>query len=153
MTYSLDTSAILNTWWKFYPPDIFPSLWIRLDNLIENQELVASEEVLFELERKDDEVYRWALDRVSMFVTTDEEIQQTVTSILSGFPRLVDTRKNRSGADPFVIAVAQIKGGTVVTYERRSSSELRPHIPDVCEGLGVRSIDVLALIREQGWII
>ena len=153
MRYSLDTSAILNTWRKFYPPDIFPSLWDKLDGLIEIQEAIATEEVLLELEKQDDEVYKWALDRASMFIPTDEEIQQRVTSILARFPRLIDTRKNRSGADPFVIAVAQIKTCTVVTYEKRSSSNLKPHIPDVCDDLGVPSIDVLELIREQGWII
>jgi hypothetical protein len=107
--YSLDTSAILNPWWKFYPPDMFRSLWDWFDGLIERQCVFASEEVLVELERKDDEVYQWALARQVMFVPTDEDIQAEVTKILSCYQRLVDNRRNRSGADPFVIALAPVK--------------------------------------------
>jgi hypothetical protein len=151
--YSLDTSAILNPWWKFYPPDVFRSLWDRLDDLIEQQCLFASEEVLVELERKANEVYEWALNRQGMFVPTDAYIQSEVTSILSCYQRLVDTRRNRSGADPFVIALAAVKGYTVVTYENRGGNPDKPHIPDVCDELGIRTISFLEFVREQGWVI
>ena len=36
----------------------------------------------------------------------DAETQNHVTSIMTKYPRLVDTVKGRSGADPFVIALA-----------------------------------------------
>jgi hypothetical protein len=45
--YSVDTGALLDGWLRYYPPDVFPSVWAKLDELIEDKILVASEEVLF----------------------------------------------------------------------------------------------------------
>ena len=151
MKYSVDTSAILDGRVRHYPPDVFPALWTRFDELIHDGQLGAVEEVLVELERKDDETYAWASQRASMFVPIDDEIQRAVAEILSNHPRLVDTRKNRSGADPFVIALAKVNGCLVVTGERPTNSVDRPNIPDVCSALGIRSLSLLELIREEQW--
>ncbi len=34
MTYCVDTSGWLDGWERHYPPDVFPSLWTTLDELI-----------------------------------------------------------------------------------------------------------------------
>ncbi len=60
MKYSIDTSAILDGWNRYYPPDVFPGLWRRLEGLIGDGHLKATEEVRMELERKDDEAFSWA---------------------------------------------------------------------------------------------
>lgn len=64
---------------------------------------------------------------------------------------LVDARRNRSGSDPFVIAIAQIYGLAVVSYEARSRSPAKPHIPDVCDALGIRMVGLIDMFREQGF--
>ena len=78
----------------------------KIDGLIDQGVLIASEEVLFELEKKDDEVCEWMKEREHMFVPTDEETQRAVSNILRNHEKLIDERKSRSGADPFVIALA-----------------------------------------------
>ena len=153
MKYSVDTSAILNAWNRYYPPDVFPTIWEGIDDLIVRGVLISTEEVLVELERKDDDVHAWAKAHGKFSIPLDEQIQIVVARILQQFPRLVDTRRNRSGADPFVIALAVVEECAVVTYEGRSNSQDRPHIPDVCDAMGIRCIDVLQLIREQKWVI
>ena len=87
--------------------DVVPALWDSLDELIESGELRASEEVLHEVERKDDELQLWLAGRPSLCVPIDNEIQPIVSGILATHPKLLDTRRNRSGADPFVIALAK----------------------------------------------
>ena len=151
MKYSIDTSAILDGWRRYYPPDVLPDVWTGFDDLIKKGHLVASEEVLVELQKRDDEVHKWAKKRKKMFVAIDDPIQQAVSSILGAHEKLVDTRKNRSAADPFVIGLALVHGCTVVTGERATGSADRPNIPDVCTALGIRSIGLLELFREQGW--
>ena len=153
MTYCIDTSAILTAWRRNYPPDIFPSVWDRVDELINQGELIASEEVLVELERKDDEVYAWATERQGIFVPIDDQVQQVVRRVLASYPRLLDTRRNRSGADPFVIALARVRNCTVVTNEAPSNSPSRPTIPDVCQALGILCIDFIQMARQEGWRI
>jgi hypothetical protein len=89
--------------------------------------------------------------RTVMCAPIDEEQQQHVSSILSAHERLVDTRKNRSAADPFVIALAMAKGCVVVTAEGASNKPERPNIPDVCSAMEIRRIGLVELFREQGW--
>ena len=152
MKYSFDTSAILHAWRRSYPPKSFPQFWQKVDEIIEKGELKAVDEVLVELEKKDDEVYKWPRARKSkVIVPIDEDIQKVVQTILQNHRRLVDTRKNRTGADPFVIAVAKIKSATVVTNENPGSAA-KPNIPDVCTAMGIRSINILELIQEQKWV-
>ncbi len=152
MKYSIDTSALLDGWVRYYPPDTFPGLWERIEKLIEDGDLRATEEVLHELEKKDDDVYAWAEERKdALSVPIDDRIQPAVSAILEDFEKLLDTRKNRSAADPFVIALAQIEGCAVVTGEGLTGSPDRPNIPDVCSGLGIPCISLLQLIRREGW--
>lgn len=151
MKYSIDTSAILDAWLRYYPPDVFPALWLKLDELIDNGTLQATEEVLSELERKDDDVYAWAAERDALFIPIDDDIQPIVSEILKDYPKLLDTRLNRSAGDPFVIALAKLEGCTVVTGEHPTGTMDRPNIPDVCAALGIRCISVLDMIREEGW--
>lgn len=151
MIYSIDTSALLDGWIRYYPPDIFPGLWRRIEGLIGQGALRATEEVLEELKRKDDDVFKWAKLHMEMFVPIDENIQKVVTTILKDFEKLVDTRKNRSFADPFVIALAFLNNCTIVSGEKETGNPGRPKIPDVCRSWGIRCISLLELIRSEGW--
>jgi hypothetical protein len=151
LKYSIDTSAILQAWLRHYPPDIFPPVWDRIDALIASAELVATEEVRRELEKQHDEIFMWASTREPMFIPIDEQIQLSVTAILASHPRLIDNRRNRSGADPFVIALAQLNGATVVTGEAPTGNIDKPNIPDVCDAIGVQWIGFLQMIRREGW--
>lgn len=127
-------------------------MWQRLDGLIHQGQLIVSEEVLVELEQKDDEVHEWVRQRRAMFVPTDDAVQVAVQEILRGHPGLVDPARPRLGADPFVIALARIRGCTVVTQETPTANPARPKIPDVCRALGIGHINVLQFIRQQGWV-
>jgi hypothetical protein len=149
--FCIDTSALLDGWVRYYPPQIFPSLWNEIDVLIEEKTVLSTEEVLHELEKKADEVYVWAKQRDEMFLPINEVVQIEVSQILARFPRLVDERKNRSIADPFVIAQAIIEGCIVVTAEKASHSLDKPRIPDVCRELHIECIDFLGLIRRNSW--
>jgi predicted nucleic acid-binding protein len=149
--YSIDTSAILDGWIRDYPPKVFPSIWANIETLVESSDLRASEEVLHELEKKDDEVFKWAKKQSGLFLPVDRSVQVAVTNILSKHERLVDTRKNRSAADPFMIALAQVNNAIVVTGETRTNSAERPHIPDVCAVLNIPCLNLLGLFQTEGW--
>lgn len=148
MPYSVDTSGWLDGWQRHYPPDVFPSLWTKLDALIAKGELLSSEEVYVELKRKDDDLHAWIQSRKQMLVPLDEAIQARVVALLNEFPRLVDTLRGRSIADPFVIATAMERGAVVVTGEPLTGKLDKPRIPDVCQLKSIRCITFLQMIRE-----
>ena len=153
MKYSIDTSSILDGWRRYYPPDVIPGLWEKLEDLIENQSLIATEEVLHELEKKEgDTAHKWAKKHREMFIPIDDKIQIEVANILSTHKKLIDTRKNRSAADPFVIALAKLEHCKVVTGEKPTNNLDRPNIPDVCKAMGINCIDLVQLCREQKWV-
>ena len=68
MTYSLDSSVLITAWRRNYPPDVFPTLWSNLAELIEDGLIVASVEVRTELEKKDDEILAWTKKREHMYL-------------------------------------------------------------------------------------
>ena len=82
-----------------------------------------------------------------MLVPPDEAIQKRVAEILGKYPRLVDTLKGRSQADPFVIATAMERDAVVVTGEIMGTAT-KPRIPFVCQAEGIRCITFLEMIRE-----
>jgi len=114
--------------------------------------VIASEEVLVDLGRVDDDVHEWARQRRAMFVPSDEAIQLAVLEILRNYRGLVDTARPRLGADPFVIALARIRGCTVVTQETPTGNPALLNLADVCGALGIPCINVLQFIRQQGWV-
>jgi hypothetical protein len=153
MPYSVDTSAFLDAWVRNYPVDVFPTIWDQMNRAARDGTLLASDEVLRELERKDDGAHVWMKDRTEMLVALDPEVERHVREIMTRYPRLVDTRKGRSGGDPFVIAVARVRNLTVITAENATGKLDSPRIPDVCADLGIRSIRMLEFFREQRWVL
>jgi len=149
--YSLDTSGILDAWTRHYPPDVFPTVWERMDNAAGTGVIFVIDEVVRELEKKEDGAHQWVKARTAMIVAIDEKIQQHVTRIMAKHSRLVDSKKNRSGCDPWVIALALERKLTVVTGEKASNNLSKPKIPDVCKDLGLACIGIVDFFREQGW--
>ncbi len=73
--------------------------------------------------------------------------------ILSKYPKLIsDKTAGTFGADPHVIAVAQVNGFVVVANENKKTFQAKKlGIPDVCEVLNVRCIKFLEFLQEQKW--
>lgn len=152
MLYSLDTSALLDGWVRNYPPSTFRTLWTKIEDLIAKGELKAIDEVFQELSKQgDDDVVKWCKAQDNFLVVIDEQIQIKVAEILATHPNLVDSGKGRSGADPFVIALAEIHKCAVVTGEVASGKPQKPRIPDVCSARAVRCISFLQMIQERNW--
>lgn len=149
LPYSFDTSAIISAWREMYPPKVFSGLWELLEEMIQDHHVFASDVVLDELSKQDDDILAWAKERPSMFFPLSEDIQTGVRQILRDYPEL--TKEGRSEADPFVIAVGQVEGATVVTSENPSNNILKPKIPDVCMALNIPCIGLLQFVIEQGW--
>lgn len=150
MSYSVDTSALLDAWVRCYPPDVFGTLWQRLDGLVQNGRLLVIDEVLRELERKDDELHKWVKARPAMVVPLDVSVQGRAAPIINRFPTLTQSGGvMRGAADPFVIALAADRGLTVVTAERSKPS--KPRISDACRALGIRCATLVELFRVEGW--
>ena len=151
--YCTDTSSLIAAWQERYPIENFPPFWRKIDDLIEAGRLFAPVDVLNEITKRSDELHVWLKARPSMFIELDDEIQLGAIEVLRRYPRLVGERKLRTSADPFVIALARVRGLQLVTDEKPTGSDNRPNIPDVCSGFGMTAIGLLDLIRAEKWVI
>lgn len=155
--YSADSSALIAAWVEHYPIDVFPSVWHRLGGLAASGRLLVCEEIAEEIKRKEDGLHDWLSQFPDTIVPIDGPVQAAVRKILAAHPRLLDTRKNKSGGDPFVIALAQTKGPavTVVTAELATGSLQRPKIPDVCaaDGINVACIGLVQMFRAERFVV
>jgi hypothetical protein len=151
--FCIDTSALLHGWKRDYPPDVFGSVWENMDRLVDSGTLIAPEEVLLELTRGGDEIHDWAKARKRMFLPADEQVQAEVRRIVNKW-RPFMPKHSRDGiwADPYVIALAHVKGAIVVTGEKPvGPGAKKPKIPNICEEIGVDYTDMLGLLRSCRW--
>jgi hypothetical protein len=150
--YSFDTSSLLNGRRDLVPPPTFPTLWANIEAMIEGGAIRCIDLVRDELLARDDEIHRWARDQTDLFLPLTRDVQLAVREMLLEHPRIIGIGSGRSGADPFVIALARVHGGVVVTEETLSRNITKPKIPDVCDAMGVRRLTLLQFVQEQGWV-
>lgn len=149
--YSFDTSSILNGRRDLLPPEVFPTLWSNVEQMIAGGSIRSVDVVLEELSRRDDDAHTWAKTQVALFVPLDLQIQQATSRILAVHSKLLGRGGGRNGADPFVIGLAIAYGGCVVTEETASGRIEKPRIPDVCEALGVPWVNLIGFVSQQSW--
>ena len=154
--YSIDTSSTIAAFHEHYPIKYFPTLWQKIEKLIQSHRLKMSQ-VVFEEAMKDPEIKQWCNQRQFkefLHEEVDLPIQEKVREILAVYPRLVDSRSGKSGADPWCVAYALItENCTVITEENPTNSAKRPKIPDVCLHFKVECIKVVDLIKREKWVI
>jgi hypothetical protein len=151
--YCIDTSALLDLK-KWYPQDIFETLWRDFEGLVNDGQLVAPKEVLAEIDEGSDPhdaLRKWAKSHLSMFIDLDDEQIATVKGILQVFPGLADPSSTKHKADPFVIALAKSKGSTVVAQESLKPTPLAAKIPNACKRFKVEYLRLHDLFYKRGW--
>ena len=153
MVYSIDTSALFDAYIRLYAPDIFPKWWALFEESVRGGLVRTTQAVFQDIAKKDDAILAWMKDHPHIVILIDDRIQMEVKNILARYERLVDTRKNRSGADPFVIALARINNACVITGEKPTGKIDKPNIPDVCQAMNIRCINLLDFMRELKWRI
>jgi hypothetical protein len=154
--YSFDTSVFMDWQARVYPPDVFISLVAKIEELVVAGQCSAVELVKEEIDAVGTpELRAWAKKNPSLFVTLDPQVQAEAANIESKYPDLIDPKSLYQSADAYVIALAKVKGGTVVSQETSASekkSAKRTHyIPDVCRDLGIPCINLLGLMRREHW--
>lgn len=153
MIYIIDTDSLSRL--KHFFPRRFPTLWARLDVLVEEGRLKSVREVRLELDGLDSqEVGVWAKNHREIFLTPSDQDTLNVRRIfrVKHFQSLVGSKHLRNGrpqADAFLIAAAMSRSGCVVTEERLK--ENAPKTPNVCERFGVDYTNLEGMMEREGW--
>ena len=154
MIYIFDSSTLIDLF-RYYYTQRFPSLWERFNDLVKEQRIISVREVYNEIKDRGDNLSDWAKSHKELFKEATSEELNFIAEIfkIPHFQMLIKQKARYQGrpvADPFVIALALINHLSVVTAENLSGSAERPKIPDVCEALDIRWLNMIDLFREQG---
>ncbi len=154
MIYVFDTNSV-RVLGNYYP-ERFPTFWERFNEAVDQGSVVSVREVLNELETlvTQDWLAKWIAGRRSMFVVPGSEETAFVAEIFQvpHFRSLVGGAQQLKGqpvADPFLIACAKARGGTVVTEEARKKNAAK--IPNVCEHFSVSCSNVEGFLTANNW--
>jgi hypothetical protein len=146
--YIFDTCSFI-TIELHYPIKNFPSIWKNIEILITNDKLISTEVVYKEILNGKDIIKEWAKDNSNIFKPISQELQIVTKEIINKYPLILDFRKNKSGADPFVIGLAKINNGIVVTEEKPSGGPEKLKIPDLCKFLKIPCMSLIDVFKRE----
>ena len=147
--YVIDACALIDAAKNYNMSKItFSPIWDAINDMIDNGELITSSEILNEL--KDDDLIKWSKQHKEFFVPLSKEIQEQVSVILKKYPTLIKMKSNaNSNGDPFLIATAMVRNGSVITNERRGDEKSGDfHIPNVCNGFDIPYLDLHSFLDK-----
>ena len=123
------------------PLDVFPSLWGKVGELMDDGTIISSQEVYDEIMIGGDDLEKWARARQKCFLPSDIPVQQDVRAILSTHRGLIEGGKKKNSADPFVIALAkqqnrelfQVWLQKLAQWHQTTTPYLFLHTPDIAQ--------------------
>jgi hypothetical protein len=144
--YCLDSNVLIQAWQKYYSPVICPSYWDVLNSLGIQKRIFIPAVVFDEITRTDDDLSKWLLTCKIPILKINSGVAQCLKEIYATNPYhkfLADNTKQRSLADPWVIASAMSEDACVVTKEEKitAANTDKIKIPNVCENMHVRCIN------------
>ncbi|MDZ4809284.1 MAG: DUF4411 family protein [Bacteroidota bacterium] len=159
--YCIDANVLIQSWQKYYSPDLCPDYWDILNELGKQGRIFIPEEVRNEIVVADnsgkieDDLSKWLKRSLIPIHKPSENVIACWQKILQTdltHKLLVDNIKGRSLADPWLIAHAMDMNATVVTKENIDSAmnSKRVKIPNVCKNMGVRCINDFEFVKEIG---
>jgi hypothetical protein len=151
--YCLDANVLIQAWQKYYSPKFCPDYWIVLNELGKQDIIFIPKMVYDEITRTDDDLSKWLKKSNIPVAEIDENVTSFLKMIFAANPshqNLVDNTKNRSLADPWVIAHAINVNAIVVTKEEKVTAinTTKIKIPNVCDNMGVPWINDFQLIDK-----
>lgn len=155
--YCLDANVLIQAWQSYYAPELCPTYWETLDFLGGSGTIFLTETVFEEIERVEDDLTKRIKESNIPILKIDEKVALCLKEIYSANPKhkfLVDSIRQRSIADPWVIAHAMKEEAVVVTKEEKLTveSSKRIKIPNVCENMKIPCINDFQMIRELGLV-
>jgi hypothetical protein len=163
--YSIDTSTFLDIWCppegNIFSKERMPELWTFIESLIDEGKIIASREVLNELERNaNDELSDWLKKHKAMFILDKPQIDSADSIINDFYTKYKNGYKPEvsDAADPFVVATAVVHQAVVFTQEHTQPNHdpaqtNTPKIPTVCENYGIECVNIEQFISREGFSI
>lgn len=150
--YVFDTNVFRSL--GLYYPKRFPTIWNRINELTENNNLISVREVRRELEANcaSEHVNSWIQKYRHIFLIPSNEECEIVTDIFKkeqyrGLVKRQNMLKGFPVADPFIIAAAKNRNGCVVTQESLKLGGAR--IPTACKEMKIDCVNLEGFLEKE----
>ena len=148
VVYCIDTSSMIDAGERYYPIDVFPGFWDKLDTLIQSGRLKAPKTLLDELEGKDEKWREWVYARADKMIwPIDAAIQAALHQVMPIYAANV-TNVNSIKGDPFFVAASLAFKATLITSEKKSAPRGREDTQNMRRGW--RRLDHPARCQPRG---
>jgi hypothetical protein len=129
--------------------DIFVTLWQNLADGISNGEVIIPDVVYKEVGNGTGELVAWLkqFDELKFDCFGDEAVLLSAKEVINKHPNLINIRNPLDQADPYVIALAQVKAATIICDESAKPDK----IPAVCKSRNIECLRSHEFLRAKGW--
>ena len=151
--YCLDANVLIQAWQKYYSPRYCADYWSLLNEFGKKGRIFIPQNVFEEISRTEDELTNWLRKSTIPIKEVDGQVANCLRDIYAANPLhkyLVDNTKQRSLADPWIVAHALKENACVVTKEEKvtAPNTTRIKIPNVCENMNIRWINDFEFVEE-----
>jgi len=161
--FLLDANVFIEPYKKFYSFTIAPGFWEFLKNEIMAGNVALLDVVVKEISKGKDDLAAW------LGTITTSYVDRRSPDILASYAKVLNHIQTSgyyteralatwSGAiaDPWIIATADARKYTVVTFEQPNSSlgtslSSKPKIPDICRELDVKYVSLYQFMNACGF--
>lgn len=155
MQYLLDTNTFIEAKNVYYRFSFCPGYWDWILQKNQSNTLFSIDKIKAELLTGNDELTRWTrTGPANLFINPMAQLPASLGVVAQWVDSHNYTQAAKdvfyASADYYLISYAHVLNYTVVTREVRSpGSRKRVKIPDVCDGVGVSSIDPFQLLENE----
>lgn len=161
--FLIDANAFMTPHLQYYPFDLVPSFWDKLEQHIKGSTIVVMDMIKAEVLQGTDSLRDWmdALEIGDYLDRRQPKIIEKYTEVLTHLQMnpcyqeaALHEWSKATVADPWLIAAAAVNGYTIITLEKPNTNlspnapSKKPKIPDVARALGVDVQDLFYLMRK-----
>ena len=167
MLYILDTNTFITAKNTFYAYDIVPSFWSTLLGMFKLGKVKVIDAVADEIADGKDDLTEWFGENIKKSADdigdayviqvkqngTVLQNYQDIANLIVQNTQYKESEKARflSRADPWLIAAGKALNATIVTQEVLSGEGTRKvKIPDICQQVGVKYVNLYEMMRAVG---
>lgn len=165
--YIMDTNTFITAKNTFYAYDIVPSFWSTLLGMFKTGKVKVIDAVADEIADGKDDLTEWFGENIKQSVDdigdayvirakqngTVLQKYQDIANLVVQNTQYKESEKDRflSRADPWIIATGKALNATIVTQEVLSGKGTRKvKIPDICQQVGVKYVNLYDMMRTVG---
>lgn len=166
--FLIDANAVITPYLSYYPFDFALKFWEQLETNIKNGAIAVLDLVKVEIENGNDDLSEWikGISIGSFIDRRDGEILANYAEVLNYVQtsdyyndKALSKWSKANVADAWLIAVANMQGYTIITFEKPAGSlhpknpSGNPKIPDVCAEFNVANEDLFYMMRKLDFLL